>query len=1731
MAIILSDNTPRIEYDVAQGVTRTDPYPIPFAFFNKETDNCDVKVFVDGVERTLGSSSTTQFSILSGGNGAKGSLSTVVTGASGGSTVIVLRDTKIGRITDFPSGGAFEVSKLNTELDTLVAIEGDFEDHVSRSIRLQDKDTAVSLALPLKADRLGKQLGFHATTGAVQMFTPESLAIASDSGSSSVDLTSHTFTFTGGEGIDTSISNQTLTITGELASTSNKGVASFNSTNFTVSSGAVTAKDITFASDSGSATNTLGETFTLSGGTGLTTSATGSTVTMNVDAVQTGITSLLATDIKIGEDDQTKIDFETADQINFYANNVNVVQLSNANSGDAVFTVPTSDKDFVIKGNDGGSPITALSIDMSDAGSAIFNNDVSVNGDLTVTGTTTTVNSTTVNIADHNIVLDSDNSTSAVINGAGITIEGGSGDDATFTYNTIGPKFELKLGSSYEDLQVDNLIAAQLTGTIQTATQPNITSLGTLTGLTTSGTITLSGTTSPFIKTTGFHATADRTILQVNTQSTQIGEFGFDIKYMGSRSGNNNSYSLFMHNQTGTDVEAMTVFQDGKVGINQTTPTASLHVGDTALFDGDVTFTGANYNVVWDKSADALEFLDNAKAVFGTGDDGYIRHTGSNLQIIEQTGGIQISNYANDSDVDIRTDDGSGSVALYFKADGSTGDALLYHYGSEKLKTQSGGVTVTGDLTASENLLTTDGSVFTVRNDQRSTGSSSTAGELNVSNSTIDSKAMFCHSLVSVNPNDARYAKIAELPASDTQKQDHITITGRVGGWLDSNSLEFELTFHNRNAFAFDLHYKDNSAISTIGGIKSYLQSDGTIDIYFFAAASSYSILTYTIPHSHQATIVEDPVFTASTPSGTENFDSTDPDTYTPALKFPDKQQLSFGTGDDLIIHHNGSHSFIKEQGTGNLKIQATSLSIESGAGEEFITATADGAVELYHDNSKKLETTSDGATVTGDLTATSSDGAILSLQTSDTTVADGDTIGLIEFKAPSEGSGTDAILTAASIVAEADATFAADNNQTDMVFNLGSSEAATEKMRLSHEGILTVDDGVVGKHFGGISESSVSKFRYWNSSTQYVSGFKGSYTFGGLGDSGGDGYAFNWTNSNNDHRGFIWDDNGHSDSQGAMALTTNGKLTVAHSIRVGHGESDTTTPGATHVLDVGGSGIINGDLTLSSTDAGSGDNPTLTLKRDSSSPAAFDNQGTIKFLGENSASEEIGYGQIQVQASTVTDGSEESRMTFSVFNDGAHKEMLMLDAHQGGGVVYLTAGIDLMFEGTNSNGNETTVTVTDPTADRTITLPDATGTVMLQDSNGDSTINGALTVTGGDSGDVLLTFLTDRSWQFQQTGDDGSTSLSLKANVDGKFFNILNSNSDADFAFFTSHSSSTPFLYIGEDAQIRFEGATANDHEIILTVTDPTADRTITLPDATGDVVLNESGTVNITTTDTSGVDNPNLVLNRIDTSPTDFANIGAIDFKSTNSNSEQLEFASISGMTDDITDGTEDGRIRFSVLRNGTNIDLVDFDPGGITLRGGGATTTAGYLQFYQSGGGLRLQQNSATPTSGQTRVVTFPDASGTVALKSLYFQAFRSTNSASLTSTFATIDFDTVTLNSDNSILVESGGEVTINKTSVFRFHADVTTKITSGSSRSDCEIELQKKASGGSYSVVVGTTAMTYNRIESLGQGTASIDFLISVTSGDTFKVVVKRQGGTDTIVVEENAARFNIQEIN
>ena len=89
-----------------------------------------------------------------------------------------------------------------------------------------------------------------------------------------------------------------------------------------------------------------------------------------------------------------------------------------------------------------------------------------------------------------------------------------------------------------------------------------------------------------------------------------------------------------------------------------------------------------------------IQLDDSAEFKLGTGADANIKHTGSNLNINETTGDIHIRTYANDKDVKITSDDGSGGTANYILADGSTGEVKLYHYGTEKFKTIITGVQI-----------------------------------------------------------------------------------------------------------------------------------------------------------------------------------------------------------------------------------------------------------------------------------------------------------------------------------------------------------------------------------------------------------------------------------------------------------------------------------------------------------------------------------------------------------------------------------------------------------------------------------------------------------------------------------------------------------------------------------------------------------------------------------------------------------------------------------------------------------------------------------------------------------------------------------------------------------------------------------------------------------------------------------------------------------------------------
>lgn len=226
---------------------------------------------------------------------------------------------------------------------------------------------------------------------------------------------SHALTIAGGEGIDTSASGATVTIAGEDASTSNKGVASFSSDNFSVSSGAVTIKDngvinaellnegITLAANTGTGFEVaLGETFNIVTGTaaGLSATLSANTITLaGLDATSTikGVASFDSGDFDVSS---------------------GAVSLKDATTGAVIAIAATANETTVARSN--GTVTIGLPDDVTIAGqlnvseNIVVAGNTIVNGNLTVEGATTYVSTSTVKVDDSMLILAANNSAHSV---------------------------------------------------------------------------------------------------------------------------------------------------------------------------------------------------------------------------------------------------------------------------------------------------------------------------------------------------------------------------------------------------------------------------------------------------------------------------------------------------------------------------------------------------------------------------------------------------------------------------------------------------------------------------------------------------------------------------------------------------------------------------------------------------------------------------------------------------------------------------------------------------------------------------------------------------------------------------------------------------------------------------------------------------------------------------------------------------------------------------------------------------------------------------------------------------------------------------------------------------------------------------------------------------------------------------------------------------------------------
>lgn len=282
---------------------------------------------------------------------------------------------------------------------------------------------------------------------------------------------------------------------------------------------------------------------------------------------------------------------------------------------------------------------------------------------------------------------------------------------------------------------------------------------------------------------------------------------------------------------------------------------------------------------------------------------------------------------------------------------------------------------------------------------------------------------------------------------------------------------------------------------------------------------------------------------------------------------------------------------------------------------------------------------------------------------------------------------------------------------------------------------------------------------------------------------------------------------------------------------------------------------------------------PIIDLISDDPSDATdFGYEGVIRFFAENDASESTLFAAIRQRTADVSDGTENGSIYFGLTINGTFSDQYaMLD----GGFFLLNDNSYIEFNTTRGTNFDVQLYPATPTADRQITLPDATGEVVLKDSSD------VVTITSTDAGagagpDVSLyrnsasPATNDDLGEITFDGNDDAGTKIEYARIDARTVDVSSSNPDGqlDIAV-TRNGVSTVYqrmafslaqfyqsIYLGINLSIIFEGTAYNDFEIYLTAANPTADRTITLPDATGTVLTTGNSDTPTTTTSSSDAD-----------------------------------------------------------------------------------------------------------------------------------------------------------------------------------------------------------------------------------------------------------------------------------
>ena len=439
-------------------------------------------------------------------------------------------------------------------------------------------------------------------------------------------------------------------------------------------------------------------------------------------------------------------------------------------------------------------------------------------------------------------------------------------------------------------------------------------------------------------------------------------------------------------------------FQDGKLFYKDASNNVKAFIDSAAV--GSLITAGQGLDSDGVKS---VHFGDNESLKFGNDSDFTITHT-PNRTVLHDAGTGEIMVRTNQFRI---RNPGNTETLAKFVQDGAS---ELYHNNSKKIETKTTGATVTGHLNADSAALT---------------------GKLNIN---MGSSVLPAIKLLGNGPNTIRFfdgqdgadttnavdiayrtafndlrieraasgVKIAEFGGDDGHAALYFNNTKRLETLDSGVNITGNLRINNAPA---DFGLDSTNVINLIDS--DYVLNRSGLSIPVLSEDSSLAF-NQRLSFQTQTTsgVVElQPKITVLDSAGTEtlvdiNFaggGGTDSATVIALIDsahvraretpFPDSasfdqisipdgsstgNRISVGDADDLVIFHNGSNSFLRDQGTGALFVQSSRFIVEDVSSNRLIDVHAGAQVELNHDGNKKFETTATGAVVTGSITADS---------------------------------------------------------------------------------------------------------------------------------------------------------------------------------------------------------------------------------------------------------------------------------------------------------------------------------------------------------------------------------------------------------------------------------------------------------------------------------------------------------------------------------------------------------------------------------------------------------------------------------------------------------------------------------------------------------------------------------------------------------------------------------------